>query len=1286
MSISFFKVNRFFKIKENLIRLEILFALLFGQLFAFLFDTIVEVTFSYLAINLYCFFLFIIFLASFYFIRIKKNLRKISNGVYIYSFLFVLFIAYQNNFNTASFFAIILIYSFFNFMFSSVRIYFVLNSIAITSLLFFLFLLNFSTETPLGFIFSAIGLLSLAGYSITSARAYYRRKIKEKEKMLRFIFNETPRGLLLIKQKNNCVFEINEKAIKILGYQTKEELIGKNVFEIKLDGKAIVESSDIDQKRNIELKDERIIIIETKKANYKTDKYFLVYIKEYENKKKLNSSTEVNVFKIYSEENYESLFEYSSNMMCIIDKQGKIIDVNKGVSKLTEYKKEEIIGLKHNKLDAFNYDIEREKINKKAWKGEIQEFEKSIFSKKGKTIEIEVILQKGKYFGKEVLISNFKDITERKRLEEKVLHNVKRYNTLFNQSPIGIVVSDLEGNILDVNHGFERLIGYKKEEILKLNVADISDEKGMKTNLKLREKLLRGDINEVEMGKVYITKKGERVFCLLKIIVQNNKGKPQTLLGQVVDITEIEKTERKLKESEKSYRDIFNNTYELLYILDRDNKFIDVNKTVIDKYGYKKEEIIGKGPDLFSADGKNDLVEVERKIRKVWKGEEQSFFWWSKTKEGSIFPKTLQLRKGVYFGKEVIIASGRDISEQRSYEGKIEKSRKKYKELIDSSIVGVIIFKGEEIVFANKKVAEILKEKNESVLIGRKRIEFIQEQDKEVYKERIKRLYAGEEVEMKEFTILDVNNKKVEVEIKPKLIEFEGETCVMLSALDVSDKVKAKEAKKKIEKAKTTNINLKYQLEQNRLIQKELLNSKAYTEGIIESSLDMIFTTNKNGKIIRLNPAAEKELQLTNREEYFEKTFELFFQNKKLAKTILEKLSRNIPYSGEVNLLRKDGSTFPSFLSINNLISTGNQFVGIMGISRDISDIKAKENEIKKQASKLNAIIESSSHFFFTVDKQRKITSFNELFKNDVEEKYKHTIEVGDLFYSIFAIKQREIDREEMKLFWEKKFQSVFKGEKERFENKRYDSEGKVFYREIYLNPIYNKSREIKEVSCIGHDTTKQRIAEKELQNSLEEKNVLLQEVHHRVKNNMQVISSILSLQSTYVKDEETVNILRESQSRIRAMAAIHERLYRTKNFSDIKFSSYVKNLAENIIETYELSNKTVELSCKLDEVFLTLDLAIPCGLIINELISNSLKYAFKNKERGKISVILINEKRKITLKLADDGIGFPKEVDYKKTESLGLQLVSTLVEQIEGTIKLENQKGTSFIIEFSPN
>lgn len=213
-------------------------------------------------------------------------------------------------------------------------------------------------------------------------------------------------------------------------------------------------------------------------------------------------------------------------------------------------------------------------------------------------------------------------------------------------------------------------------------------------------------------------------------------------------------------------------------------------------------------------------------------------------------------------------------------------------------------------------------------------------------------------------------------------------------------------------------------------------------------------------------------------------------------------------------------------------------------------------------------------------------------------------------------------------------------------------------------------------------DITKE-MKEKEIVESLKEKEVLLKEIHHRVKNNLQVISSILNLQSSFVKDKQTLEILEESRNRIRSMAIIHENLYRTTNFSSINFSDYLKNLTSNLIASYQVNTGKVTLKENLSKVDLVLDQAIPCGLLVNELITNSLKYAFVDGRPGEISIILNEIKNNIHLSISDNGVGLPIDFDILNSDTLGLQLVSTLVEQLDGQIVVDNSIGIKYLITF---
>lgn len=217
----------------------------------------------------------------------------------------------------------------------------------------------------------------------------------------------------------------------------------------------------------------------------------------------------------------------------------------------------------------------------------------------------------------------------------------------------------------------------------------------------------------------------------------------------------------------------------------------------------------------------------------------------------------------------------------------------------------------------------------------------------------------------------------------------------------------------------------------------------------------------------------------------------------------------------------------------------------------------------------------------------------------------------------------------------------------------------------------------------LKQEIVERKRVEEQIKASLKEKEVLLKEIHHRVKNNLQVISSLLNLQCRSITDEQTLAIFQESQHRVESMAYIHEQLYQSKDLSRIDFAEYIRKLAANLFCAYEASTNAITLKIDSENVLLDIQAAIPCGLIVNELVSNSLKYAFSTDKKGEISIEFNSVDDNFTLIVSDNGKGFPQDLDFRNTESLGLQLVNALTEQLEGNIELDNSIGTEFKITF---
>ena len=251
-------------------------------------------------------------------------------------------------------------------------------------------------------------------------------------------------------------------------------------------------------------------------------------------------------------------------------------------------------------------------------------------------------------------------------------------------------------------------------------------------------------------------------------------------------------------------------------------------------------------------------------------------------------------------------------------------------------------------------------------------------------------------------------------------------------------------------------------------------------------------------------------------------------------------------------------------------------------------------------------------------------------------------------------------------------------------------ADGEFIWLETIGTPIFDSANIVQGFVCGSRNIDDRKHVEKQIKTSLEEKEVLLKEIHHRVKNNMQIISSLLNLQSKYVKNKNEIDIFKESQDRVRSMAMIHENLYKSKNIARINFGEYVQKLVYGLFSSYGINPEMIHAHMNLDDILLDIDKAIPCGLILNELVTNSLKHAFPTdenlKEKCKLDIILSKNENILKIVVSDNGVGFPENVDFQNTESLGLQLVNALVNQLNGDIEIEKTNGTKFTIKFKEN
>lgn len=235
------------------------------------------------------------------------------------------------------------------------------------------------------------------------------------------------------------------------------------------------------------------------------------------------------------------------------------------------------------------------------------------------------------------------------------------------------------------------------------------------------------------------------------------------------------------------------------------------------------------------------------------------------------------------------------------------------------------------------------------------------------------------------------------------------------------------------------------------------------------------------------------------------------------------------------------------------------------------------------------------------------------------------------------------------------------------------------------LKPVKNQVGKVTLLIAEGRDISARKRAEAQLQESLQEKEWLLKEIHHRVKNNLNIVSSLLKLQSQNITDTAALALFRESQNRLKTMGLIHEKLYQSLDLRRIEAKDYISKLASTIFDSYKVSTKAISLNLDVADIWIDPDTAIPCGLIINELVTNSLKYAFGEGKKGEIGIKLDLEKdRSINLIVCDNGIGLPANLNIEEVESLGLQLVFNLTEQLGGNLEIDRASGTAFKISFT--
>ncbi|MBE9011762.1 PAS domain S-box protein [Pseudanabaenaceae cyanobacterium LEGE 13415] len=376
----------------------------------------------------------------------------------------------------------------------------------------------------------------------------------------------------------------------------------------------------------------------------------------------------------------------------------------------------------------------------------------------------------------------------------------------------------------------------------------------------------------------------------------------------------------------------------------------------------------------------------------------------------------------------------------------------------------------------------------------------------------------------------------------------------------------------------------------------------------------------------------------------------------------------------------KDGSEYWVDLNVVPILDSHGNLAHFVALQRDITDRKWSEKALITTQARLKYLLSSSPSVIYTCqpNRNRACTFVSE----NITQQFGYEIwqYLKDPHFWI-----DHIHPEDLSIVLEHLDRLLEVGE------------ATCEYRFLHQDGSYRWLRDSmkllndQSIEVIGSvvDISDRKWAEDQIRASLEEKEVMLKEIHHRVKNNLQVVSSLLKLQAGYIQDKRIIEVFKESQNRVSAMALIHEKLYQSEDLAKTHFSEYIHSLTTALFRSYSANSRAIQLNLNVQDVRLSIDTAIPCGLIINELVSNSLKYAFPSGETGSINIELhaqeepLSDLIRYSLIVGDNGQGFPPDLDFRNTKSLGLQLVCTLIRQLRGEINLSDESGVCFTITF---
>lgn len=464
-----------------------------------------------------------------------------------------------------------------------------------------------------------------------------------------------------------------------------------------------------------------------------------------------------------------------------------------------------------------------------------------------------------------------------------------------------------------------------------------------------------------------------------------------------------------------------------------------------------------------------------------------------------------------------------------------------------------------------------------------------------------------------------------------------------------------------------------------------LIQSEERFRLLVEGAKDYaIFLLDANGSVASWNAGAARITGYTAREaigQHYSRFYTYGDVNNGIPQQELQQAIAQERLETEGWRIRRDGSQFWANVAIATLKDSNGQIKGFSQVMRDVTERQRAEELLRQHEERLHLALEASQMGIWDWNLRTHQLTWSP------QQEILFDLAPGT-FPGTYEAALDRIHPEDRASVSEAMTRAIERTGRFEQEFRILGTDGSIRWLAGQGKVFYDDTGQAMWMTGINRDISQQKQAAAQIQAALQEKEVLLKEVHHRVKNNLQIISSLLNLQSSSVSDRHALEILKSGENRIFSMALLHELLYCSQphNSTQINLAEYLEELATNLYSAANLNSNRVTLKIETEPIWVNIDLAIPCGLIVNELMTNVLKYAFPGDRTGQIYLTVRSPtSKRIILKIGDTGVGLPLNLDWQNTESLGLQIVNTLINQLQGKIELTKREfGTEFIVKFT--